>query len=247
MKMPKVQYDVIFKPRILKPLTETVAFPKSPTSYENVRSNGHENGSQVNGDKDYGKNYSSNRNYVVTSAVPTSQSNQIFKRSKSFTNPSNNYSKVGIPCQHDAECSTSVAVNQPTYYSSNPSLYDVPSTSNVAKVTPIMQARSSRNSEYRRKYLKKYEGNDDSTDQLLEDLVKQTNYELQKLNVQSSNGNSSHEVVELRRSLGDRKQAKYFYGFFKCSGCAVTWKSKISFVGATQKCKKCGCDVASVS
>lgn len=250
-----VHYDVIFKPRILKPsVTDSAEFSGSLTSRENINSNGQENLIRVTADNDYEKNYFFDRINVVKPIPSTrqEQSNQMFNLPSSSANRQINDSTLGIPFQHNSHNSTSAVPYQPMHYASR---FNVPPPNLnglVSKPTPLVQARQCQNNEYGRNNIKKADLRDDdpkqSTNQLLIDLEKQTNYELQKLNnVQS--GNSSNDNVDVKRNFGERKlrHVKSFHGLFKCSGCSATWKSKISAIGASQKCKKCGSDVGSVS
>lgn len=254
--MAKVHYDVIFKPRILKPsVTESAEFSGSRVSHENINSTGQENRIQVTADNDYEKNYFFDLVNVVNPIPTTSQeqSNQILNipSSASFANRQNNDSTLGTSFQHSPHNSTSTVPYQPMHYAPHTSRFNVPPPNLnglASKPTATMQARQGQNNEYGRNNIKK--ADDDpkqSTNQLLLDLEKHTNYELQKLNNFQS-GKSSKDIVDVKRNFSDRKlkHVKSFHGMFKCPGCAVTWKSKISAIGASQKCKKCGSDVGSV-
>lgn len=246
--LAKVHYDVVFKPRILTPLAETAEF----AGHEKVHPNGQENQSQTVADNEYEQKNCFDRNNVVEPIVPTrqEQSNQPFNMCSptSFTNTQINHSTLGIPVQHNANTFTSAPPYRPSFYASQSSIYNVPPPNGP---TSNVQARLYQSKEHRRNNIKKDELQDDdakqSTSQLLVDLDKQTNYELQKLSNVSSR-NSSRENVDVKLNSGDKrvKQAKVVHAIFKCRGCSVTWKAKTAVIGATQKCKKCGNDVESV-
>lgn len=252
ISLTKVHYDVVFKPRILKP-TETAELSGSSTSH----GNGHENISPRIADNNLEKKYFFDRNNVAKPIQPTrqEQSNQQFNipSPTSFTNPQVNHFTFGIPLQHSSGTSTSADPYQPSFYPPHSSIFNVPPPNLnglMASPTPTMQPKKYSNNEYRRNNTKNYELRDDdgkqSTNQLLDDLEKQTSYELQKLNnVQS--GSSPHETVDVKKNVGDKtdKQSK-FVRRIKCHVCSATWNSKPSFNGASQKCKKCGNDVGIV-
>lgn len=257
ISLAKLHYDVVFNSRTLKPLTGPAEFSGSSTTHKNENSNGQENLSQITADNVYEKNYFFNRNNAVPQSIQPirqEQSNQTFNlpSPKSFPNPQINHSTLGIPFQHNSGASPSAVPYQPTFYASHSSIYNVPPpTLNKLVLSPTPQQRKYTINEYRRNNIKKYELRDDdgkqSTNQILEDLEKQTSYELQKLNnVQS--GSSPREAVDVKKICGDKKvkQSKVVHGIFKCHGCSANWKSKISFIGASQKCKKCGNEVGSV-
>lgn len=252
-------YDVIFKPcGSLKPVTESGEFSRSAASHENLHSNGVETLSQGAVDNYYGKNYFFDGINVTTSNLSATQelSNEIFNipSTTSFGDPQTNRSTLGTPFQNHTYNSTSVVPHQPTCYASHIPYFNVPPLNLKGLVptpTPVLP-RKHQNNEYRWNNIKKDEVRDDnwkqSTNQLVADLEKHTNYELQKLN-NAQIGNSSNGHVDVKKVVVDRKlkQVKSFHGIVECPGCAVTWKCRASSIGASLKCKKCGSVVGSLS
>lgn len=171
--------------------------------------------------------------------LPTTQGqlNKIIKMlcPTYFTNPQSNRSSAGNPFQHHTN-NSAVSVPQPrSRYALHISSHNLP--------------------EYRRNNIEKDEcrrdNRKDLTNQLLEELEKQTVHEIQKLNNNCRNDNSSgDEHVNVIKNLGatrKSKQVKWFQSIFECRACSITWKCKTPSVGNYQKCRKCGTDVGSVS
>lgn len=224
-------------------------------STESVQSHSHDqrNSNQGTTDDYFEKKYNFDRNNVVDTKLQKRQDQTFSMRSPTFTN--GKHSAFDFSFHNSLHSSTSTPQYKPIYHSSQTSNFNA-STPNLNKLvtlpTPIMQSRKCQNYEYRRNNNRKDEQREDDTEQstrnLLEDIEKQTIFELHKLNnVQSSH--SSNNNIDMKKNASDRKlkQGKSIQGNFKCAGCSASWKSKIAFIGASQKCRRCGNDVGSVS
>ncbi len=156
----KAHYEVGCKPR-----TKSTQFVKSITSLENVHSNGQDHRS----DNDFEKKHSFGRRTVQRQG----QSTQIYKSRNLATN---NFSYP----ERWASCRSSSSI--PVGTTSSPDHEISSLNSNGSKPFVSMHTRRSQYNEYR----KKDEVSSYETKQLLVDLEKQTNYEVQKLdNVQN--------------------------------------------------------------
>ncbi|XP_037051409.1 uncharacterized protein LOC119085193 isoform X2 [Bradysia coprophila] len=211
----KSHQDVGYKPRSSKPLAKHAPLSKSVTSIENIHSNGQDYRNEVANDDFETK-------YYDVEPYPSLRQEQTGQTFSATNTPINNF-PYSNPFQREA-CSSTV------YYALNNVR---PSNGLLSAATSSQQARRSQKNDYRRINSKNDDFSDynskQSADQLLADLEKQTNYEVQKLD-NTQNGKRSLKPVT-------RGQCN-----FKTSVCRVARKNKTALIGAPQKCKKCdGC------
>lgn len=181
----KSHHDAAYNIRSLKPQAKLKPFSKSVTSLENIHSNGqdHRNGATTSGDFE-------TQYYDVEPYPPRRQEKPIQTFNATSTPISN--SSYSSPFSRDPRSSSSTTPYQPNYYALN-NVRSSSSNGLLLAPTASQQARRSNgNNDYRRINSKNDElvdyENKQSTDQLLADLDKQTNYEMEKLDT-AQNGN----------------------------------------------------------